>query len=254
MISNIEREDMGGSDKREINVNIYMPKSFTLDQMKVLFDNYDELIKKNKKELAVNYYTTGYGVRNLRQGRFRGELELTLTETGPSVTDVKKKLKELLPKKAGITYEFGERRGRGGHRRGVRVELVGLDYTKLTEFVPLVAEKLRSLDEVEDVTSDLEGGNTQLLVEVDRKKAESSGVDSRRIAQTISSSISERPIGKFKTENKEIDIILKLRKEEGLTENDLKNLSIRSSDRRIPLSALTKFKYKMGSSSIRKEK
>ncbi len=253
LLANIEREFMAVSDQREINVNVYMPQSFTMDQMKELFYQYDEMLKANKEELAIDYMTTSFGTRHLRQGRYRGEIELTLTDAGPSVTEIKERLKKLLPQKPGITYEHGERWGRGGHHMGMSVELIGLDYTKLTELAPLVMERLRTIDDVEDVTSDLEGGDTQLMVQVDRKKAETSGVDTGRVARTISSSISERPIGKFKTENKEIDIILKLQNNEGFTQEDLKNITIQTGSKRIPISAISSFTFRMGSTSIRKE-
>jgi len=117
----------------------------------------------------------------------------------------------------------------------------------------MVIEKIRTVKNVEDVTSDLEGGNTQLMVHVDRKKAESAGVNTRMIAQTISSSISERPIGKFKTENREIDIILKIRGDRGFSETDLRNISLQTQSKRIPISAVSTISYRMGSTSIRKE-
>ncbi|MFA9454290.1 MAG: efflux RND transporter permease subunit, partial [Candidatus Aminicenantaceae bacterium] len=165
----------------------------------------------------------------------------------------KERLKELLPTKAGITYEYGQRFGRGGHASGVTVELIGMDYTTLTELAPLVIERLRTVENVEDVTSDLEGGDTQLMVEVDRERAESSGVSSRMVAQTISNSLSERPIGKFKTENREIDIILKIQGDDGFSEEDLRNLSLNTQDKRIPLTAISNITFRAGSTSIRKE-
>ena len=253
ILTNIEREFMAGSEEREVNLSVYMPRSFTLDEMKALFFHYEELLLERKKELAIEHLTIEFGVRNARQGRFRGRLELNLTEEGPSVTEIKEELKKLLPKRAGIVYEYGERRGRGGHSRGVYVELLGLDYTRLTELAPMVMDKLRTVENVEDVSSDLEGGNTQLMVQVDRKKAESSGVDSRMVAQTISSALSERSIGKFKTENREIDIILKIQGDEGFSEEDLRNISLRTRSKRIPISAVSTFSYRMGSTSIRKE-
>ena len=189
----------------------------------------------------------------MRQGRFRGSIELNLEDKGPSVTEIKERLKDLLPVRAGITYEYGQRFGRGGHFSGVSVELIGLDYTKLTELAPMVIEKLRTVPNVEDITSDLEGGDTQIMVQVDREKAESSGVSSQMVARTISSSLSDRPIGKFKTENREIDIILKIQGEEGFSEEDLRNISLPTQSRRIPISAITDISYRMGSTSIRKE-
>ena len=253
LLKNIEQEYMLRSDEREINILVYMPRSFTLDEMKVLFRQYEELLLTRKEEFAIKHLTTEFGVRGMRQGRFRGSLELNLEDKGPSVTEIKEKLKELLPRRAGITYEYGQRFGRGGHFSGISVELIGLDYTKLTELAPVVIEKLRTIENVEDITSDLEGGDTQIMVQVDRKKAESSGVSSQMVARTISSSISERPIGKFKTENREIDIILKIRGEEGFSEEDLRNISLPTQSQRIPISAITDISYRMGSTSIRKE-
>lgn len=253
MIMNVEREDMAGGDERQVDVNIYMPRSYSLLQMKTLFDGFEKMVNENKEKLALKYMTTGYGVEDLRQGRYQGELELTLTEAGPSVLEVKERLKKLLPEIPGISYEFGERFGMGGHSRSLAVELVGMDYGVLTNMVPEISEKLKTIDEIEDVTSDLEGGNVQLMVKVNRKQAENAGVNTSRVAQTISSSISDRPIGKFKTDNREIDIVLKVNKSKGFNENDLKNISINSFDKKIPVSAVSSFSYKLGSTSIRKE-
>ena len=253
MMSKVEREFFPESEAREFNFNVFMPKSFTLDEMKELFGNFEEILEKNKKELSIENTVTEYGINNQRQGRYRGQVELYLAETGPSVSEIKKKIMELFPQKPGITYEFGERHGRGGHFHGLRVELVGMDFTKLTELAPTIMEKLRSLKEIEDLTSDLEGGETQLLVKVDRKKAESSGINTGSVARTIMSSISDRPIGKFKTENKEIDIILKMQRDKGFNQDDLKNISFRAASKQVPISAISDFSFRMGSMAISKE-
>ena len=253
ILRSLEREFMFGGDKREVSLSVFMPRSFTLEEMKALFQNFEDILLNRKDELAIKYLTTDFGTRSMRQGRFRGSLELALEDEGPSVTEIKERLNELLPRRAGIQYEYGERMGRHGHSMGISVELIGLDYTKLTELVPMAIEKLRTVENVEDVTSDLEGGDTQIMVEVDRKKAESSGVNSRMIAQTISSSLSDRAIGKFKTENREIDIILKIQGDGGFSEEDLRNISLRTQSKPIPISAIATLSYRMGSTSIRKE-
>jgi HAE1 family hydrophobic/amphiphilic exporter-1 len=253
LYKNLEREFMPQSSERAVNLSVYMPRSFTLNQMKNLFNTYEEILLPRKDELGIEHLTTEFGVSFARQGRFQGRIDLTLTDDGPSVEETKEKLKSLLPEQAGITYEYGQRFGMGGHSMGVSVVLIGMDYTTLTELAPLVMEKMRTLQEVEDVTSDLEGGSTQLMIQVDRKKAESSGVNSQMIAQTISSSVSERPIGQFKIDNREIDIILKIQGEEGFSETDLRNLSLQIQDKRIPISAISDFSYRIGSTSIRKE-
>ena len=253
IFKSIEREFMFSSDEREIDISVYMPRSFTLEEMKALFKHFEEILLSRKEELVIKHLMTEFGIENLRQGRFRGSLELALEEKGPSVTEIKERLKKLLPRRAGIEYEYAQRFGRGGHSRGVSVELIGLDYTKLTELAPMVIEKLQTVKNVEDITSDLEGGDTQLMIQVDRQKAESSGVSSRMVARTISSSLSERPIGKFKTENREIDIILKIQGEDGFSEEDLRNISLPTQSARIPISAISTFSYRMGSTAIRKE-
>jgi HAE1 family hydrophobic/amphiphilic exporter-1 len=253
MLKNIEREFMFSSDEREIDFSVYMPRSYTLEEMKSLFKQLEEILSSRKDELAIEHVTSEFGVSNLRQGRYRGGIELALKDQGSSVTEIKEVLKALLPRKAGITYEFAQRFGRGGHSRGMGVELIGPDYTRLTELAPRAIEKLRALESVEDVTSDLEGGDTQLTVQVDREKAESSGINSRMVAQTVSSSLSDRPIGKFKTENREIDIILKIQGDQGFSEEDLRNISLPTQSKRIPITAVSTISYRMGSASIRKE-
>jgi HAE1 family hydrophobic/amphiphilic exporter-1 len=253
MMMKVEREFFPSSEERNFNFQVFMPRSFTLDQMKVLFDNYERILTEHKKDLAIKTITTDYGIENRRQGRYRGEVEIYLEEAGPAVSEVKKKLMELFPREAGLTYEFGEQHGRGGHFHGMRVELIGSDFTKLTELAPAVMEKLRTVEGVDDLSSDLEGGDVQLLVSVDRKRAESSGVDSSRVARTIMSSISDRPVGKFKTDNKEIDIITKMQRNDGFGQDDLKNISLRTQSKQIPVSAISEMSYRIGSMAINKE-
>jgi len=253
MLAGIEREFMPGSEERRLDIQIYMPRSITLEKMQELFNQYESIIIGNQKKWAVKTLTTDYGTERSRRGRFRGEISMYLEETGPTVAALKEEVKRILPRDAGISMEFGERRHRGGGSGSMHVELIGPDFTRLTELAPRVMDAIRKLDIIEDVTSDLEGGDTQLLVRVNRERAESSGVDSRRVARTIQNSISDRPIGKFKTENKEIDIILNLRDADTLTQDDLRNIALQTSSQRIPLSAVTEFSYRMGSMSIRKE-
>ena len=124
IFKSIEREFMFSSDEREIDISVYMPRSFTLEEMKALFKRFEEILLSRKEELAIKHLMTEFGTENLRQGRFRGSLELALEEKGPSVTEIKERLKELLPRRAGIEYEYAQRFGRGGHSRGISVELI----------------------------------------------------------------------------------------------------------------------------------
>ncbi len=253
MLKSIDREYMFSSDEREINLSVYMPRSFSLEEMNVLFKRIEDILLSRKEELAIRFVNTDFGVRNMRQGRYSGRVELNLLDKGPSVAEIRERILALFPKLPGVVYESGQRFGRGGFARGMTVELIGTDYTKLTELAPTAMELLRTIPNVEEVTSDLEGGDTQLLVAVDRERAETAGVDSRLVAQTISSSLSDRAIGKFKADNREIDIILKIQGEDGFSEEDLRNISLRTQNKPIPISAVSDITYRMGSTSIRKE-
>ncbi|OGD25632.1 MAG: hypothetical protein A2V57_01070, partial [Candidatus Aminicenantes bacterium RBG_19FT_COMBO_65_30] len=253
LLNSIEKEMMFGGEEREVSLSVYMPRTFSLEQMNALFTEYEQIVLNHKDDLALDHLTVEFGVRGMRQGRYRGSLNLDLRDEGPTVAEVRDRLKALLPVRAGILYEYGQRFGRGGFGRGTSVDLIGMDFTKLTELAPGIIERLRAVPNVEDITSDLEGGDTQLLVQVDRAKAENLGVNSRLIAQTVSSSLSDRAIGKFKTENREIDIIMKIQSEDGFSEEDLRNISLRTQDKSVPISAISNLSYRLGSSSIRKE-
>ncbi len=255
MLGKLEQEFYPRTEERETSVRIMMPRSFTLAEMIDLFTGIENSLNEKKEELAIANFTSSFGLRTTRFGRATGRVELYLQDKGPSVSEINQKLRELFPQKPGIEYEFGARRGFGGHMSSQSVELIGLDFTTLTQLAPMVMEKLNALDSIEDVTTDLEGGDLQLLVEVDRSLAESSGIDSRRVAQTIQSSLSDRPIGKFKTEDREIDMILQLRKEQGLSQSDLANLMVQApgSSMGIPISALSSFQFRSGSLAIQKE-
>ena len=80
MFLSIEQEYMPRSEERQVELNVYMPRSFTLNQMISLFNTYEDILKRNKKEMAIKNMTTYYGITRKRQGRYRGEVELYLTE------------------------------------------------------------------------------------------------------------------------------------------------------------------------------
>lgn len=253
MMSNVEQEYMPAGEERNIEMSILMPRSYSLDDMIALFRRLEKIVTDNKKELSVENVTADYGMVNLRQDRYVGRLELYFAEVGPNIAQIKEKLKTLFPRLPGVSYEYGERHGRGGASSSIEVELVGMDFTRLTELAPLAMEKLKNVPGIEDMTSDLEGGETQMLVSVDREKAEHAGVDSARIARTIMYSLSDRPISKFKTDNKEIDIVVKLQPPDGFTQDDLKSLSLRVQGKQIPVSAISAFDFRMGSTAISKQ-
>ena len=71
---------MPRSDEREISVSVYMPRSFTLEEMKSLFKNFENILFAHKEEFAIEHLTTEFGVRGMRQGRFRGSIELNLED------------------------------------------------------------------------------------------------------------------------------------------------------------------------------
>jgi len=254
MLSHIEQSFMPPSEERELEITVMTPGNYSKENMVELYTTLNRIVEENKEAFAVDNYTCYFDVTRVRRGRFYGEVELNLLEEGPSVSEIKSRILELFPQKPGVKYEFGHMRHRGGFSGGISIELQGKDFAVLETLADRVIAQVQDIDIVEDISTDLEGGSTHLTVNINRQRAKNLGIDSRSIARTIQSSLSERPIGKFKTENKEIDIILRLRKRSGLDQEDIKNLNIMTENRdRIPLAAISEFNFEEGTSAIQKE-
>ena len=134
------------------------------------------------------------------------------------------------------------------------VYLYGDDTEALAEMVDEVDRRLRTIPSVISVDTDLEKGNDEVQVRVDRDRAYALGISPQTLGRTLAFSLQGVSLPKYQAQQREVDTRLYLQKADRQTLHQLKNLTFQSrSGEQIPLSELAKVRMGRGSSTIRRE-
>jgi multidrug efflux pump len=98
-----------------------------------------------------------------------------------------------------------------------------------------------------NVDTDLRVTRPELVVSLDRDRAEDLGVPARDIALTLQTMLGGRDVSRFTSDNKLYDVILRLDPNERATPSDITGLMVRGRDRAlVPLDAVTRVEERSG--------
>jgi multidrug efflux pump subunit AcrB len=125
------------------------------------------------------------------------------------------------------------------------------DTEELFHWVPLIEQKLSTLPGFQDVTSDLQIGNPQVTIDIDRDKASALGVTAQQIENTLYNAYGQRQVSTIYTPGNQYWVILEL---DPRYQNDPAALSLlyvrSSSGTLVPLNAVARLRRTVGPLSI----
>ena len=254
LLGTIERSFSGRSTERQVTINVDTPRNYSLEQIQELYSEVAATIEEHRDELdladfSYEYSRTGGRSRGGWRGGRRFEIYLVDEEVGHLTTaQARDKLRELMPVKAGVGFKIGSE-GRHG-RSGVTMELMGDDPAVLARLSKQIQNRLRGLPGVKDVATSLESGDQELQVAVNRERALAAGLSSQAVAMTVNNSLSGRALSYFKTEDREIDMIMQYAAEDRETLDQLKNVPVFVANVALPIGALANFSVVDGPRSI----
>jgi HAE1 family hydrophobic/amphiphilic exporter-1 len=125
------------------------------------------------------------------------------------------------------------------------------DTDDLYTSAPVLMDKIRQIPGIQDVTTDLQLRNPQVLVEIDRDRAATLGITAERIELALSSSYGSRQISTIYMPTNTYQVILELDPAYQRKPEDLPLLYIRSGDGRlVPIRTLTKLTPTIGPLSV----
>jgi HAE1 family hydrophobic/amphiphilic exporter-1 len=125
------------------------------------------------------------------------------------------------------------------------------DLKELYEWAPKVEAKLRDLPRLQDVTSDLQVSNPQIMVEIDRKKARALDITAAQIENTLFSAYGSRQISTIYTPTNQYQVILEVEPKYQRDPSVLSQLYVRSSTGRlVPLNTVAMLKRQIGPLTI----
>lgn len=132
-----------------------------------------------------------------------------------------------------------------------QVTFQGTDTKELFRYAAKMEQQMRGMEELQDVSSDLQLKNPELHVEIDRDQAFIMNVTPRQIEEALYSAYGDRQISTIYTPNNDYQVIMELRPEYQSDPSVLSMLYIRSSQGQlVPLRAITKLREDVGPLSI----
>jgi len=165
----------------------------------------------------------------------KGWLFITLTESKErrrTQEEVMAYLREKLNDVPGITAYVEDITalggGMGGRNAPLQFKIKGPELSKIAEISQTVISKLRTIEGLVGVGSDMELTKPEVRVHVDREKAGDLGIDVRTIASAINTLIGGRQISEFKSGGKSYDVRVRLIPEQRTTLGDINRLLVKN--------------------------
>ena len=122
-----------------------------------------------------------------------------------------------------------------GNRAMYQVALQDADTAMLYEWVPKFEAKLRTLPDLQDVTTDLRLRSPRLTVDIDRDRAQSLGISADTIANTLYSAYGNRQVSTINSASNEYSVILEVDPEAQTDPAALSQLYLRSNTGKLVL-------------------
>jgi multidrug efflux pump subunit AcrB len=179
-------------------------------------------------------------------------------ETLPYLDRIRKVVKDI----PGVLITVEQEKGGPPTGKPVNIEIIGEEFDELTSVSKGLKHYLDSLQipGVEELKSDLVTNKPEILIEVDRERANREGISSAQIGQALRGAIFGIEVSKFKDAKDDYPIQVRYKFDQRNNIDALMNLKITYRDmnmggmlRSVPLSSVAKLKYSQTYGGIKRK-
>lgn len=242
---------------------------------KILETRISQVIKENKAEKAINSIISNVG-KNAGDP-FNPDRSATPQKSKVTVAFVKKtdrgdinsavlldKIREELKKLKLPGSEISIERENNGPPTGkpIAIEIAGTDFDVLRKLEKDVFNKISKsgIEGIDQLKSDLITNKPEIIVDIDKEKAQREGISSSQVAMQIRTALFGSEISKFRDEKDEYPIQLRIKGEDRNQMEKLLSMNISYRDmvmggvlRDVPLSTIAKVSYSTTFSQINRK-
>ena len=141
----------------------------------------------------------------------------------------------------------------GGSGGSINLKLYGSDTTQLKLLAEKVTKQLKNTEGLADISSSNEGGNPELVINVDREKAQSYGLKISDITSLISYQVKGGEAFTIKSNSSDVDVTVRLAEEYRNSSDRILDLYINTSSGPIKLKEVATLTVQEGAAKIDKE-
>nr|WP_314530509.1 efflux RND transporter permease subunit [uncultured Fusobacterium sp.] len=245
-------EFMPKQDEGKYSISAELQNGTALEKADKIAKQLEEIVKKEPHTQSyLTMVNTSHISVNVNVGK-KGTRDESVFDI---MNDIRKETKNVLDARVSLTNEF--RGGGGGSSGAVQFVLQGMNEDEIRAIGKKLVNNLQSYSGAVDLTSTLDPGIIELRIEIDREKIKSYGINPVVVAQTLSYYMlggDKANTATLKTGTEEIDVLVRLPKEQRSDINTLQSLNIKIGDNKfIKLSDVASIKYAEGASEIRKK-
>mgnify|MGYP000439186696 CR=1 FL=1 len=134
----------------------------------------------------------------------------------------------------------------------VNIEIAGEDFDRLVSLSNKLQQYIASqnITGIEELKSDLQVNNPEILVDIDEVKANSYNINNAQLGSQIRTALLGVPVSTFREGEDEYDITLRAQKEDRSNITRLMNMQVPTAGGMIPISAVADAKYTKSYGSI----
>ncbi|MCL2914327.1 efflux RND transporter permease subunit [Shewanella corallii] len=187
-LSNVKEDQNEGQSDNRLFINYQIEGRHTVATTEAMIDRMEEYLYANKDAFYIDSVYSYYSPDD-------GQSTLILQKDLPvSMTELKEKIREGFPKFAYAKPQFGW----GNDDNGVRITLIGRSTSELIRISEQVLPLLETIEGLEDVRSEYNGGQQEVIVRLDPQLASRLGIDTQTLASTISLALRGNALRSFR--------------------------------------------------------
>jgi len=171
-------------------------------------------------DAVYSYYTPNYAISTLLLKENRDE----------KLADLMERIRADMPKLLRSEPKFGF----GGGREGVRVTLSGQSTDMLQQIATDLLPRLAQIEGLTDVQTEMDAGQFELVIRIDRERVHRLGLSSADIARTVATALRGQRLRSYRGDpNGEIDLRVAFAKELEFSLEALYTLPVMQTDNRV---------------------
>lgn len=182
-----DQEPQGFNDRLFVSYNLHT--QYTLDEVEDEVSIMEAFLYANKDSFYIDavysYYTPNYAISTLLLKPDRPEKMSALMER------IRKEFPKML--RSAPQFGFG-----GGNGNGVRITLSGNSTDVLQQIAANLVPQLSAIEGLADVQTEMDAGQFELLVELDRERIHRLGLSSTAVAQAVSTALRGQRLRSFR--------------------------------------------------------
>lgn len=180
---------------------------------------------------------------------------------GQSTRDYMDKVREAVKGIKGAEISVNQEQNGPPTGKPINIEIAADDFDVLVATANRAKRYLDSLQipGVEELKSDFQSDKPEVVIKIDREKANREGISTQQIGYALNAAVYGREISKYRDANDDYPIELRIREDQRNDVNTLMNLPITFRDmanrgevRQVPLSALASVEYSNSYAGIRR--